>query len=908
MTTAYTSLLGLALPVTGELQGTWGDTVNNSITSLLDTAISGTTTLSTDGDVTLTTTTGAANQARQAILLCSGARTAQRTITAPAQSKIYTVINNTSGGYAVKLVGVGPTTGVTIPAGTTAQVAWNGSDFVDVSGYVNGNLTVNGTLTVNGVTTLKNNLLFSADNTYDIGASGATRPRNLYLAGDEVVGGSVTLSAGTVNGLAYLNASKVVTTSGDLTYSGTVLQISSNAADGADLYLTKANSGTANQNGQSLNFYNYGPSNNSRVAGTVIGQLYFGASQPTSGAIQDAAAIKVLAESQTSTNTPSSLAFFTNATSTGNAEAGRFTSGKSFLLNTTTGSAFTYGSGNYATVNMTVGAQGTGPSVIQFGQWAPAGGAGVNYSAGANKNWFVIGYTSFQYGQVSEIEIIGDTQFGAIPLSKTVLVIGSNNGSTVSGYWYGITANGSTINSVAYDSSTGAIYVKPSQDFSRFNVHVKGSQSILVSIVDTGSTSTPAGATVITNSQFAVTTSGTQRWIVDSSGNTAIGNSMTPSAWPAGYNAIQFGNSTTRASSIFTNGVDDTWYASNAYYNGSSWVKYASGTSAGYEQAGGQHYFWYNATSGTGTFAYTLAQIITSAGNVGINTNSPNVSGQGSNQKVLTVQGGPTQSSSFGGIEIGNIYSGAGQLIGFLGFTSTGQDQNYKMPTYIGSWFETGTTNRIGANLRFHTQPDNTAGALERMRIAAAGPIGMGITNPEAYSLGGNTAGLVVNGPIYSATVVQGHITNVGYLPTTAGNNSPFYAKLGTFTCGQGGYVCHLRVYAHQGYNASNSQNAIYDVFFKTSNGGSSISGSTGAFYGDGQVFRLGPNSSFSFYVSQTNTSSYDIWASLGTFSENMFYTVDVSQGCDWIASTTWNQTGPTGNYVTLQANVITYT
>ena len=69
MTTAYTSLLGLALPTTGELQGTWGDTVNNSITSLLDTAVAGTTTLSTDGDVTLSTTTGAANQARQAILL-----------------------------------------------------------------------------------------------------------------------------------------------------------------------------------------------------------------------------------------------------------------------------------------------------------------------------------------------------------------------------------------------------------------------------------------------------------------------------------------------------------------------------------------------------------------------------------------------------------------------------------------------------------------------------------------------------------------------------------------------------------------------------------------------------------------------------------------------------------------------
>ena len=42
MTTAYTSLLGLALPVTGELSGTWGDTVNDYITSYVDAAVEGT--------------------------------------------------------------------------------------------------------------------------------------------------------------------------------------------------------------------------------------------------------------------------------------------------------------------------------------------------------------------------------------------------------------------------------------------------------------------------------------------------------------------------------------------------------------------------------------------------------------------------------------------------------------------------------------------------------------------------------------------------------------------------------------------------------------------------------------------------------------------------------------------------
>lgn len=156
MTTAATSLLGLALPVTSELAGTWGDVVNNSITNLLDTAVAGTTTLSTDGDVTLTTTTLAANQARQAILLCSGSRTALRTITAPAQSKIYTIINATTGGFSVKLVGAGPTTGVTIVAGESAICAWNGSDFIKVSNTGGSasftNVTVSGTTTLSGLT------------------------------------------------------------------------------------------------------------------------------------------------------------------------------------------------------------------------------------------------------------------------------------------------------------------------------------------------------------------------------------------------------------------------------------------------------------------------------------------------------------------------------------------------------------------------------------------------------------------------------------------------------------------------------------------------------------------------------------------------------------------------------------
>jgi hypothetical protein len=129
---AATPLLGLELPVTGTLSGTWGDTVNNAITSLIDFAVAGTTVFSLDQNEVLTTTTGAANTARSAIIRLTGSRATQKTITAPASSKIYVIINGTTGS-TTKFCAPGPTTGVTILNGEEAIVAWDGLDFVRIA-------------------------------------------------------------------------------------------------------------------------------------------------------------------------------------------------------------------------------------------------------------------------------------------------------------------------------------------------------------------------------------------------------------------------------------------------------------------------------------------------------------------------------------------------------------------------------------------------------------------------------------------------------------------------------------------------------------------------------------------------------------------------------------------------------
>ena len=140
MTTAFTTLLGYALPVTGELSGTWGDVVNNSITQLVEDSIAGVATADvTLGNWTLTTTgLGVDNQARKAILIPTGTPGVSRNIVAPSSSKAYIVVNQSDANVVLK---GSATTGVTIASGKTTLVAWNGSDFEEVNPNTNSGIT-----------------------------------------------------------------------------------------------------------------------------------------------------------------------------------------------------------------------------------------------------------------------------------------------------------------------------------------------------------------------------------------------------------------------------------------------------------------------------------------------------------------------------------------------------------------------------------------------------------------------------------------------------------------------------------------------------------------------------------------------------------------------------------------------
>jgi len=244
MTTAYTSLLGLALPVQGELSGTWGDMVDNAITSVVDVAVAGTQTITGDTNVTLTVTngnstttnlyqaaSGKTGSAQYAISNCTGARTAARTITVPASSREYTVINATTGGFAVNVVGAGPTTGVSVANGEKCIITWDGSDYVKISSS-----SFSGTLSVSqggtGLTTLTANYV-----PYGNGTNAFQSSANLQFDGTVMRVGSNALLGGTTNPVARF-------TGGTNNYIQTYVYNATNGASSSADFVAYANNST----------------------------------------------------------------------------------------------------------------------------------------------------------------------------------------------------------------------------------------------------------------------------------------------------------------------------------------------------------------------------------------------------------------------------------------------------------------------------------------------------------------------------------------------------------------------------------------------------------------------------------------------------------------------------------------
>ena len=250
MASTYSTNLKIELMATGSDSGTWGTNTNTNLGTAIEQAIIGygNPDYTSDANLTITITNSSASQAARCLVLnvtsVFGSLTATRELIVPTIQKQYIVQNNTTGGQSIT-VKTSAGTGITVPTGRKAHLYVDGTnviqmfDFVDINGgTIDGatvgaasastgaftSLTASGATTLNGTValgdaagdlitvpgTVNSNLIFT-DNLFDIGATGATRPRNLFLAGAATVGGNLSVGGTlTLTGGVNLNGNVTV--------------------------------------------------------------------------------------------------------------------------------------------------------------------------------------------------------------------------------------------------------------------------------------------------------------------------------------------------------------------------------------------------------------------------------------------------------------------------------------------------------------------------------------------------------------------------------------------------------------------------------------------------------------------------------------------------------------------------
>ena len=213
MASTYTTSLTLTKIGNGEQSGTWGTTTNTNWDLIAD-AVAGVAQVTVSGTsgATLSVANGTADQARNAVVVVTGATSGVNAIVAPLTKKVYIISNQTTGGFAIT---IGATTGsvVTIANGLTTLVYCDGTNFFSgITGFTGGNLSITGTINATGTITaptFSGNLAGGAANKilYQTGASATNFIDAPPSAGSATIltytpGSGFSWSTGTVSALA----------------------------------------------------------------------------------------------------------------------------------------------------------------------------------------------------------------------------------------------------------------------------------------------------------------------------------------------------------------------------------------------------------------------------------------------------------------------------------------------------------------------------------------------------------------------------------------------------------------------------------------------------------------------------------------------------------------------------------
>lgn len=137
----YSPSLRLELITTGDQAGTWGNTTNTNLGTLIESGICGYVSVSvTSANQALTALNGAADQSRNMVIALTTTTSAPFAVYAPPAEKVYVVYN--ASGYAATIYNstvIGNTTaagaGVVVPAGKTIAVWSDGTNFAVQNNY-----------------------------------------------------------------------------------------------------------------------------------------------------------------------------------------------------------------------------------------------------------------------------------------------------------------------------------------------------------------------------------------------------------------------------------------------------------------------------------------------------------------------------------------------------------------------------------------------------------------------------------------------------------------------------------------------------------------------------------------------------------------------------------------------------
>ena len=402
-----------------------------------------------------------------------------------------------------------------------------------------GNATAD-TLTVNAL--VNSNLLFT-DNTYDIGASGATRPRNLFLAGSATLGAGAT-SAGNITLQNDVNAGQTAKFISSNAFGGSI-RFSANGASAGD---RSVQLGIVNNGGVFTGYLEVGDNfvtvqglTVGRGAGAVSTNTAVGASAlaaNTSGANNVAVGWASLNGNTSASDNAAfgSEALYLNSTGFSNTAVGRFalrnntTASRNTGVGTGAGGNNTTGSNNTAIGNDSLRLNTTGASNTVLGSEAlysnttASNNTAVGYQAGYNnttgaENTF--GGWAAGYGVTTGFE---NTAYGARSGGFTNASTGSYNTALGSVALRNVTtgySNTAIGRAAAVNTTTGHSNVAIGQNVMENNT--SGSQNVAIGAGVIGAATGALGANTTGSSNVAV---GFQALASNTtaSNNTVVGN------------------------------------------------------------------------------------------------------------------------------------------------------------------------------------------------------------------------------------------------------------------------------------------------------------------------------------------------------------------------------------------------